>query len=107
MLVYEILRHTDNFSKALQQEALTASEGQQLGNLAIECLQKMKNDITPFDHIWERGEAVRTNVDVVGPAVPRKRKVPEWFQVGIGEDSFPVTVKEVYRPQYLRYLTLQ
>eukprot|EP00731_Ephydatia_muelleri_P003599 Em0001g3599a len=97
MLGYEILRHTDNLSKALQQEALTASEGQELGKLAIECLQKMRNDIK-FDHFWEKVEAVRINVDVVEPAVPRKRKVPERFQVGNGEYSFPVTVKEVYRP---------
>ena len=105
MLGYEILRHTDNLSKALQQEALTASEGQELGKLAIECLLKMRNDIK-FDHFWEKVEAVRINVDVVEPAVPRKRKVPERFQVGNGEYSFPVTVKEVYRPQYFEALDL-
>ena len=83
MLGYDIFRHTDNFSKALQQEALTASEGQELGKLAIECLQKMRNDIK-FDHFGEKVEAVRINVDVVEPAVPRKMKVPEKFQVGNG-----------------------
>eukprot|EP00731_Ephydatia_muelleri_P031791 Em0023g298a len=65
----------------------------------------MRNDIK-FDHFGEKVEAVRINVDVVGPAVPRKRKVQVRFQVGNGEDSFPVTEKEVYRPQYFEALDL-
>ena len=91
--------------KPCNRRHLTASEGQELGKIAIECLQKMRNDIK-FDHFWEKVEAVRINVDAVEPAVPRKRKVPEKFQVGNGEYSFPVTVKEVYRPQYFEALDL-
>ena len=62
----------------------------------------MRNDIK-FGHFWERVEAVRISVSVVGPAI---WKMPKWFQVGDGEDSFPVTVKEVYRPQYFEVLDL-
>ena len=40
----------------------------------------MRNDIK-FDHFWEKVEAVRISVDVVGLAIPRKRKVPKQFQV--------------------------
>lgn len=75
------------------------------GNSLIDCLQKMRNYIK-FDHFWERVEVVRISADVIGPAIPRKRKVPKRFQVGNAEDSFPVTVKEVYRPQYFEALDL-
>ena len=38
-----ILRHSDNLSKSLQHESLSAAEGQELANLCITVLQSLRN----------------------------------------------------------------
>ena len=40
------------------------------------------------------------------PVLPRKRKVPAWFEVGSSSGHFPDTPKEHYRQQYFECLDL-
>ena len=49
-----ILRHTDNLGKTLQ-HSVSASGGQEIAQLTIKTLEKLRNDET-FNLFWERVE---------------------------------------------------
>ncbi|KAH3857753.1 hypothetical protein DPMN_100368 [Dreissena polymorpha] len=64
MLGQSLMRHTDNRSKGLQHQDLSASKGQSMGIQSVLRDVKQKAD----------------NVDE--PSMLRKRKVPKRFQLG-------------------------
>lgn len=61
-----VLRHTNNLSKGLQHEDLSASEGQTMAQLTLEILSKLRTD-ERFDEFYEDVKAKSETVDVNEP----------------------------------------
>ena len=99
ILEQSILRHTDNLSKGLQHEVLSASEGQTMALLTLETLSKFRSDES-FDVFYEDVKAKAETVDVTEPTMPRKRKMSKRFQMGGAEHFFPQSERDMYRQQY-------
>lgn len=45
MFSHEVLSHTDNLSRTLQQASLSASEGHRLARLTLSSFKEMRNDL--------------------------------------------------------------
>ena len=78
MLGEMILRHTDNLSRTLQQETLSAAEGQQIALMTENTLRSLRTDKS-YEMFWKRVEAKVNSHDVQEPQVPRqenKRSLP-------------------------------
>ena len=81
-LVFE-LRHckrnwliTDNLSKTLQKQSLSAAEGQEVVRLTLQSLKNMKS-ADSFDMFLSLVEKVSQQSGTEGPVLPRKRKAPK------------------------------
>jgi hypothetical protein len=105
MLAHEVLRLTDNLSKALQQASLSASEGQRLAKLTLDTLEEMRSD-DGYSVFWDKVNSVSQSLDVSEPVIPRKRKMPRRYQLGTSDGSHPVTVEDVFRPRYFEAVDL-
>jgi len=68
-LLYEILRHTDIISKILQQRTMSASEGQNVAQLTVTTLQKLRNDDAKED-FSNKLDSTLDSVDVSERALP-------------------------------------
>ena len=100
-----ILSHTDNLSKTLQHKEFSASEGQEVATLTIRTLESIRNGES-FDLLEKLGKD-RESLEVNDPIVPRKRKVPQRFEIGTSTvDNQPTTSKSLYRQQYYEALDL-
>jgi len=71
-LLYEILRHTDIISKILQQRTMSASEGQNVAQLTVTTLQKLRNDDAKED-FSNKLDSTLDSVDVSERALPWRR----------------------------------
>ena len=80
-----LLRHSDNLSRTLQSPHLSAAEGQTVAAMTV---QKAK-DLCVHD-----------------PALPRKRRAPERYEVGSRDGSFPEEIKVHYRRIFYEALDL-
>ena len=80
-LCERILKITDNLSKTLQTESLSASEAQQIAKYTIQTLQSMRTDDI-FELFFEYVESLHERTDTEEPTLPRKRRVPSRFEVG-------------------------
>ena len=67
--------------------------------------RSMRNDES-FDLFWYYVEISRTLVDVSLPTLPRRRKVPRWFEVGESEGEYPTEVNDHYRRIYFEAIDL-
>ncbi|XP_045210891.2 uncharacterized protein LOC123562315 [Mercenaria mercenaria] len=105
MLGHSIMAHTDNLSKALQHQDLSASEGQAMAQLTLETLTKLRSDES-FSEFYENVKEKAETLDVNEPSVPRKRKMPKRFQFGDAEHFFPQTESDMYRQKYFEALDL-
>ncbi len=47
-----ILNHADNLSCTLQDESMSASEGQQIAKMTVTTLSSIRND-EAFEHLWK------------------------------------------------------
>ena len=98
------LSHTDNLSKTLQHKEFSASEGQGVAMLTIRTLESIRNEES-FDLFWEKLDKDRESFEVNDPIVPRKRKVPQRFEISTSTvDNQPTTSKSLYRQQYYEAL---
>ena len=101
-----ILSHIDNLSKTLQRKEFSDSEGQEVATLTIRTLESIRNDEN-FDLFWEKLDKDKESLEVNDPIVPRKRKVPQRFEIGTSTvDSQPTTSKNLYSQQYYKALDL-
>lgn len=105
MLPHEILSLTDNLSKSLQQESLSASEGQRLAKRTLDSLVNLRSDDS-FDSFWTTVQSQSDRVDVNEPVVPRRRKAPKRYETGDGIGYHPETVQTVFRPKYFEAIDL-
>ena len=99
-----ILRYTDNLSKTLQHKSLSASGGQEITQLTVKTLEKLRNDEI-FNLFWEQVEMHRATFDVDDPILPRKRKCPQRFDDGTAVGEHPTSPKVFFRQQHLKLWT--
>lgn len=72
MLGELILHHTDNLSHTLQHKSLSAAEGQEISQRAIQTIQSIHNDES-FDLFWGRVSHKATALDINEPQLPRQK----------------------------------
>lgn len=102
---HDILRHTDNLSKALQHKEMSAAEGQLLSAMTIDTLRELRCE-TAYDSFWARVNEHLDKFDVDEPVLPRQRKMPKRFETGSAPCEYPTTVKDMYRQKYFEAFDL-
>ena len=70
-----VLRHTDNLSRALQKETISAVEGQQIAEQVKKTLMSLRTD-AQASTFWSGVTAKADGLDVSDPCLPRKHKRP-------------------------------
>ena len=104
-LSMKILKITDNLSKTLQKQSLSAAEGQSVAELIVKTLKSMRTDenFTAFFDLCNCF-CERTNTNL--PILPWKRKAPRRFEIGTGEGSHSATFEDHYCQVYFEVLDL-
>ena len=95
-LCERILRITDNLSRTLQKQSLSAAEAQHIAALTVKTLKDMRTDET-FGLFFKQVELLRNSTDTEGPSLPRKRRAPKDLEVGHGDAHHSPTIQEHYR----------
>ena len=90
-----ILRHTDNLSKTLQHKSLSAAEGQHLATLTLEVLRSLR-DSDRFTAFYTLVVQAQSRFGVADPALPKKRRAPQRFEVGSSAGDFHLTAESHY-----------
>ena len=98
-----LLRHTDNLSKTLQLKSLSAAEGQRLAKLTTQVLQSLRDE-DQFKSFYEHVLQDQVRFEVDAPTLPRKRKVPQQFQIGTTGGDFHAAPEDRYRQVYYEAL---
>ena len=75
-----ILGHTDNLSKALQAQTLTAADGQELAKLTVATLQSICNEM--YDLFWLKCTKLAEKFYIDEPTLPCAHKRPKRFDNG-------------------------
>ena len=70
-----ILKHGDNLSKALQNECISAAEGQRLASMTVTTLTNIR-DAEQYDLFWQLILRKASVLDVSKPTLPRKQEPP-------------------------------
>ena len=104
-LCERILRITDNLSRTLQKQSLSAAEAQHIAALTVKTLKDMRTD-EAFGLFFEQVELLRNSTDTEGPSLPRKRKAPKDLEVDHGDAHHSPTIQEQYRRQYLEAIDM-
>ena len=84
---------------------MSACEGQKMVNLTVSTLQSIRKE-QAFDLFWEHVESKRVQADVASPTLPRKRKVPQRYEIGDSNPEFSSTAKDYYRRVYFEAVDL-
>ena len=98
-----ILKITDNLSKTLQNDSLSAAEAQDVTKLTLKTLQKMRTDEN-FDLFFKVVLSLQESTGTDTPILPRKRKAPRHYEVGSEEGHHSSTVQDLYRKHYYEAL---
>ena len=105
LLCKKILLITDNLSKTLQKESLSAGEGQELAKLTLQSLKNMRSTDS-FDLFFSLVEKVRHQTGCEEPVLPWKQKAPKHLEVGSSEGFHSASIQEYYRQLYFEALDL-
>ena len=87
---------TDNLSKTLQKEKMSAIGGKELAGLTVKTLKNMRND-RDFKLFYEKIKTSTSKIDEV-PMLPRKRKKPNYSILQYVEGN-PKPTGEAYHPE--------
>ena len=98
-----ILKITDNLSATLQSQSLSAAEAQSIAQMTIKTLESMRSD-DAFKLFFGLMEHVRESTGTDAPTLPRKRKAPSRFEIGLGEGYHAQTTEDYYRSIYFEAL---
>ena len=104
-LCERVLKITDNLSRTLQKQSLSAAEAQDIATLTVKTLKDMRTD-EAFGLFFERVELLCNSTDTEGPSLPRKRKAPKDLEVGHGDAYHSPTIQEHYRRQYFEAIDM-
>ena len=53
-----------------------------------------------FVSFWRMVIEKQHSVDVSEPTLPRRSKVPHWYDIGMSSDHFPASIEDHYCPIY-------
>ena len=98
-----ILRHTDNLSRTLQKSDISAAQGQEVADLTVKTLPKMRTDEN-FDLFWKTITRKANTLDLPEPQLPLRRKMPKKYETGSAEPEYPTYA--YYRAIYYEALDL-
>ena len=101
----KILKLTDNLSRTLQHQAMSAAEGQAVAELTVRTLKGMRTEES-FALFFDLVDCFHTATSTDPPVLPRKRRAPERYEIGSGEASYSATLEEHYRRQYYEALDI-
>ena len=73
MLAEIVLRHTDNLSRALQHQTMSAAAGQEISPMTVKTLQSLRNDES-FGLFWAKVILAADHMEVDEPQLPRQHK---------------------------------
>lgn len=104
-LCLAILRLTDNLSRTLQKQTLSAADGQSVASLTVQTLESMRSD-DAFRLFYARVEVDRKSTGTDEATLPRKRRAPARLEVGTGVGYQHESVEEMYRHQYFEAIDL-
>lgn len=104
-LCERILKITDNLSKTLQHQSLSAAQAQDIAELTVKTLKGIRTD-EAFELFFQLVECLRNRTDTEEPSLPRKRKAPKRLEVGDGDHYYSPTIQEHYRRQYFEAIDL-
>ncbi len=100
-----ILVITDNLSKTLQHESMSAAEAQVIVSKTIETLKNIRGD-DMFQLFWKHTELLREHTGIDEPILPRKRRAPSRYEIGDGEGFHLSIVEDHYRLLYFEAIDL-
>ena len=101
----KILKITDNLSRTLKKQAMSAAERQAVAELTVRTLKAMRTEAS-FDLFFELVNRVQELTGTDPPVLPRKRRAPQRYEVGSAEGSHSTTVKDLYRCRYYEVLDI-
>ena len=91
----KILKITDNLSRTLQKQSMSAAEGHSLAECTVKTLVSMRTTEF-FDGFFRLVNVFCASRDTNPPVLPRKRRAPARFEIGTGEGSHSATVEDHY-----------
>ena len=71
-----ILKITDNLSKTLQHQSLSAAQAQEIVELTVKTLNSIRTD-EAFELFFEVVQRLQNQTETEEPTLPRKRKAPK------------------------------
>ena len=89
-------------AKTLQHRDLSAAEAQAIAELTVKTLQMMRND-EAFSLFWELVKLTASKFDVGDPLLPRRRKVPQQYEVGRAEPEMSSSPEALYKQCILKH----
>ena len=100
-----LLRHSDNLSRTLQTPLMSASEGQKVAAMTVQALQSVRTE-EYFKLFWAKAVRKGGELEVNEPSLPRRRKTPKRYDVGMEESNFPDDAEDRYRQIFNEALQL-
>ena len=94
-----ILQHSDNLSKSLQHDTITAAEGQQLAKLIIDVRKSIRKE-DKFKSFYDRVLLHQSEFDIDALTLSLKRRSPRWFKIGLTDGNFHSPPEDNYRQIY-------
>ena len=98
-----ILKITDNLSRTLQKQTMSAAAGQSVADLTVATLKQMHSDES-FQLFYSLVDTNCQKASVGEPILPRKRKAPRWFEVGCSDGFHSPNVEDCYCYKYFEAL---
>ena len=102
-LLHNVLSHTDNLSKTLQHTRLNAAEGQHLVRMTTTTLKSIRTE-EMYKLFWQKIITQANELDIAEPTLPRKRKAPRRYEVGVGTGVTPSSPEDHFKAIYYEAL---
>ena len=99
-----LLRYTDNLSKTMHHDDMSAAEGQDVTAMTIHTLKSLRNNAS-FDLYWRKTTAAASNLEINEPTLPCRQKPPRRIDEG-STPTFHETVEDYYQVVYFEALDL-
>ena len=105
ILSKKILKLTDNLSRTLQKQEVSAAEEQAVAELTVRTLKAMRSEES-FGLFFDLVDRFCELTGIELPALPRKRRVPQRYKIGSGEGSHCTTMEDHHHLQYFEVLDI-
>uniref|UniRef100_H3A1E8 DUF4371 domain-containing protein n=1 Tax=Latimeria chalumnae TaxID=7897 RepID=H3A1E8_LATCH len=105
MLGELVLRHSDDLSRALQQEGLRAAEGEELVSAAVQTLASLRTEAN-FKTFWNQVTKTAEPLNIGEPQVSRPRKKARKCDEGRAPPKVPAATEDHYRLIYYEAVAL-